>query len=376
MTIKSRLIAARFAGRCRACGASVAKGDNVWFAKHYGVRCQGCGPHPDDSERLPSKHPYGSRKPAESSPLPVPKRRKVALPDPTKGGGAMPGENLAQRCHDGVYRYEFGSVTEAVKDAMDDYAQNDGNAEFIRRRLGHALSGRDSWANRFTQARFLKELANPSKHLLEAVDRMRERLVGEVATPSTPMRKIRRGQEFGEELDSDRWLARSLNPWERTVREHQPRRTVTIGCNLTVNAGAQPEELLYRGAAALALADILSQRGVNVGINLYYCANYVTSTVDKAVVKYAVKDPLMPLDISAVAFAMCEIAFFRVVGALGSPRHFTGTLNESLGRAANLPRSDRETIDYLIDADVLGQAAAEEWLRGCLAATESEVCHV
>jgi hypothetical protein len=370
--VKTRLIPARFKGRCRACGKEVLAGQNVYFAKHYGVRCEACGPHTDADAPLPSKR-KGEK---SSSSMPTGKKRSKALPDASPAAGAMPGENVAQRCADGVTRYEFGSVTDAVRDALDDYAQNDGNAEFIRQRQAQALSGKDRWANHFTRARFLRELSNPSQHLLEAVDKMRQRLVGEVAAPNAPRRRIRRGQEWGEELDTDRWLVRDLAPWERCVRESQPRRTVTIGCNLSVSASATPEQLLYRGAAALALADILTSRGVNVGIVLFYCAENVTSTVDRAVVRYTVKDPMMPLDVSAVALPMCEIAFFRVVGALGSPRHFTGTLNQSLGRVANLPTADRQSIDFLVDADVLGEGAAEQWLRGCLAGSESEVAYV
>ncbi|MFA6134583.1 MAG: hypothetical protein WC869_11270 [Phycisphaerae bacterium] len=373
--MKTRLIPARFKGRCRVCGKEVLPGQNVYFAKHYGVRCEACGPHTDADAPLPSKRKASSdKKPSPSTPSG--KKRRKAAPEASPDTGAMPGEKVAQRYADGVTRYEFGSVTEAVRDALDDYAQNDSSAEYLRRRQGYALSGKDRWGNNFTRSRFLRELSAPSKHLLDAVDLMRQRLVGEVAAPDAPRRRIRRGQEWGEELDADRWLVRDLSPWERSVRESQPRRTVTIGCNLSVNAGAQPNELLYRGAAALALADILTSRGVNVGVVLFYSARDVTSTVSRAVVRYTVKDPLMPLDVSAVAFAMCEIAFFRVVGALGSPRHFTGVLNESLGQAANLPVADRLSIDFLVDADVLGEQAAEGWLRGCLAGSESEVCYV
>ena len=88
----------------------------------------------------------------------------------------------------------------------------------------------------------------------------------------------------GEEaLDADRCLARSLAPWDRNVREHQARRTVTIGCNLSVNAGVPPKQLLYRGAAALVLADILSSRGLNVGIVLFDSRTHPTGQVERSV---------------------------------------------------------------------------------------------
>ena len=348
--------------RCPKCEAYIRTGETAYRVGSR-VYCRECGPMVSGKA--------GPSDPPKSRP-----HRKAATPDPTKGGGAMPGENCATRCADGVWRYECGSVTEAVKDALDDYAQNANTQEYLRGRLLTALSGGDDWANNFTRARFLKELSEPSRHLLDAVDRMRERLVGEVATPSTPRRRVRRGQEFGEELDSDRYLAHSLSPWDRNVREQQTRRTVTIGCNLSVNAGVRPEQLLYRGAAALALADILSSRGVNVGIVLFNSRTDPTDRVERAVERYVVKDPLMPLDVSAVAFAMCEIAFFRVAMALGGMRHFPGSMHESLGHARNLPAADREGLDFLIEADVLSEDAATAWLTTCLAGQESEVCHV
>jgi len=289
----------------------------------------------------------------------------------------MPGERAARRGADGTYRYEFGSVIEAVRDALDDYAQNDANAEFLRIRQAHALSGEDRWANHFTHARFMRELANPSKRLLDAVDQMRAKLLDEVAVPDSPRRRIRRGQEWGEELDADRWLVRDLSPWERNVRESQPRRTVTIGCNLTVDSKTKPHQLLYRGAAALALADVLTRRGINVGIVLFYSSWKSTNMVRQAVIRYSVKDPLMPLDISTVALAMCEITFFRVVCAIGSIRHFPGAVRKGLGYVTHLPPTDRDTVDFLIDADVLGEQAAIAWLRTCLTNNENkEAAHV
>jgi len=66
--------------------------------------------------------------------------------------------------------------------------------------------------------------------------------------PTTPRRKVRRGLDWGDELDADRWLVREPNAWERSIREQQPRRTITIGCNITVGAAVRPEQLLYRGA--------------------------------------------------------------------------------------------------------------------------------
>jgi hypothetical protein len=295
-------------------------------------------------------------------------------PEPASSEEAM--KHRARKCADGVYRYEFASVGEATRDALEDYAQNLSAQKFLRQRLTWALGGRDSWANHYTREKFLGSISDPPKHLLEAVEKMRAHLVGAVTAPVTQRRKVRRGQEWGEELDVDRYLARDPSPWDRNTRERQPRRTVTIGCNLTVNAYVTAEQLLYRGAVALALADVLVSRGVNVGIVAFDCTADPTNTVKLALTRYTIKDPLMPLDLGAVAFSMCEIAWFRIVGAVGQMRHCVGQHDESLGQAAKLPEADRAGLDYVVDANVLGETQATEWIKGCLASQEGEVCHV
>lgn len=370
--MRSRLVKAFFAGKCRCCGKSVAKGDEVYFAKHYGIRCLGCGPHTADDQPLPSKRGKTGHRPKSGRPIPAPE----PVPTPKPGGLDVtdPKGRAAQRCADGIHRYAFYSVTDAVEDALCDYAQNDTNRERIRQTQESALSGHDRWGNYFTRDRFLGELSNPDSSLLAAVDEMREQLIGALDLPTTPRRKVRRGLDYGDELDADRWLSREPNAWERSVREPQPRRTVTIGCKITVAAKVRPEQLLYRGAAALALADILAQRGCNVGIILFKSVYDPTATVDLGLIRYVVKDALMPLDVSTVAFAMCEVAFSRIVGVCGEARHWPGTLRSGFGHPAPVPIADREGIDYLIDSDCLSRDAAETWLKAQL--TGSEVAHV
>lgn len=377
--MRSRIINAFFAGKCRCCGKPVAKGDEVYFAKHYGVRCLSCGPHTADDQPLPSKRSKKTRRPVPiPAPATQPSDRAIGKPVaiPTAGGLDVtdPKSRGAQRCADGIHRFSFFSVCDAVEDALCDYAQNDTNRERIRSTQDSALSGASRWGNYFTRERFMGELSNPNTTLLAAVDEMREQLIGSLNLPTTPRRKVRRGLDWGDELDADRYLSREPNAWERNVREAQPRRNVTIGCNITVASKIRPDQLLYRGAAALALADILTARGCNVSIVLFKSVEYPTRTVDWGVIRYVVKDAMMPLDVSSVAFTLCEIAFSRIVGVCGEARHWPGVLRSGFGSPAPVPIVDREGIDYLIDVDCLSRDAAESWLRQQVC--ESEVAHV
>jgi hypothetical protein len=278
---------------------------------------------------------------------------------------------------DGIARYEFGSVGEAVIDAMADYAQNDHNRELIRERISiHTAGGGDDWANYYNREKMLAAIANPPSALVEAVDAMRAELTAELAPPTTARRRVRHGQEFGDELDSDRWLVRDLAPWDRNVREMQPKRTVTIGVNLSVSAAQTAEELIYRGAAAVALADIITARGVNVGIVAFWTIEDMSTHCRKVVGKYVVKSPDMPLDLGAVTTALSEIAFARLVGLYGLARLIPGKLAQGLGCVAKLPAQDRRELDYFVDERITSREMAAGWLRKAMAKQESEVAHV
>ena len=114
---------------------------------------------------------------------------------------------------DGIDRITFDSVGEAVIDSMADYAQNEGNRQFIAGRLASHMSGHDAWANRFTREKLLATIENPPQELLEAVEQMQAALMEEVCPPQSSRRRVARNQEWGDELNAEHVLTRSLTPW-------------------------------------------------------------------------------------------------------------------------------------------------------------------
>ena len=290
--------------------------------------------------------------------------------------GQQTGHNPVVRDADGIDRITFGSVGEAVIDALTDYAQNEGNREFLAYRLDYHMTGRDTWANNFTKETLLDTIANPPQHLLDAVEQMRQQLVDDISPPVCTRRRLRRNLDAGDELDAQSVLVRSLTPWERMAREHQPRRSVTIGVNLTVDSSQRAEHLLWRGAAAAALADILTQRGLNVEIVAFWSIATMATGSKMVVGRYIVKRPDMPLDIGAVSVALAEIAFARLVALYGLARHMPGVLDEGLGVCEMLPEADQAGIDYLAESNITSRDAAEAWLRQSATTQESEVLHV
>lgn len=290
--------------------------------------------------------------------------------------GQQTSRNPVHRDADGIDRITFDSVGEAVIDAMADYAQNDGNRQFIESRLSSHMNGRDVWANRYTRDKLLATIANPPQHLLNAVEDMRRQLVDEISPPVCTRRRVRRNQEWGDELEAESVLNRSLTPWERMTRENQPRRCVTIGVNLTVSSGHRAEHLLWRGAAAAALADILTARGINVEIVAFWTIGQMSSESRMVVSRYVIKRPDMPLDLGSVSVALAEIAYARLVALYGLARHLPGVLDDGLGVCEKLPAADRSGIDYLAESDITSRSAAESWLRASAIQQESGVLHV
>ncbi len=167
--------------------------------------------------------------------------------------------------------------------------------------------------------------------------------------------------------------ADALVAWVNSLRE---RIADTIGVNLTVNAGQRAEHLLWRGAAAAALADILTQRGVNVEIVAFWTIGRISNRSDMVVSRYVVKRADMPLDLGAVAVALAEIAYARLICLYGLGRHMQGILSKHMGHCETLPAQDRAGIDYLAESNVTSRERAEEWLRESAAHQESEALHV
>jgi hypothetical protein len=286
--------------------------------------------------------------------------------------GVKTPHNPVRRDSDGIDRITFDSVGQAVIDSLADYAQNEGNQQFIAGRLAEHMSGKDVWANHFTKAKLLEVIENPPKQLLDAVEQMRQSLMDDVCPPVCTRRHVRRNQDFGDELTPESVLVRSLTPWERMARETQPKRSVTIGVNLTVHSTLRAEHLLWRGAAAAALADILSQRGLNVEIVAFWTISGLSNKSKMVVARYVVKRPDMPLDLGSVSVALAEIAFARLIALYGLARHMPGTLHDALGLCEILPPQDRSGIDYLVETYVTSRDAAESWLTSCANQQESE----
>ena len=258
---------------------------------------------------------------------------------------------------DGIWRVEFDSVSEIAEIAMATGAGN--NVTNIHAADHHiAKSGGAAFYNGYDRAKILDALDHPPEDLVLAVERIKDQLETTTVVPTGRRRRTVRQLEMGDELDPIAWVSRSPEGWSETRYQTERKHLVRIAVNISVNWQRKPDELLYRGAAAAALADALIVQGYSVEIVAFRSITKPAKYVRNAVTKIIVKRPDAPLDLAAVAFALSEIAFYRLIAMPANTRLLRTIVSGNWGVTAPLPDSDRAEFDIVLDSDILTEAAA------------------
>lgn len=158
---------------------------------------------------------------------------------------------------------------------------------------------------------------------LAVIDRMLADLAdAEMPRPKSRRRRTRFSQDNGDELDYDR-LRDGRDYWRTSRREntHGPS-TITIVANVGANANVNHEDILWRGAAAIALATRLEEAGYRVEIWAGWRSAHLRSTKRNpkrkrdydvtGVAAICLKRPDDPVDPSTLVAAVSGW-FFRTV---------------------------------------------------------------
>ena len=137
------------------------------------------------------------------------------------------------------------------------------------------------------------------------IDRMVRELESEdLPKPKSRRRRPRFREDDGDELDYDR-LRSGQSFWRQCQREsHRGPQTVTIVIDLNANHTVSHENIMWRGAAAIAMTKILEEAGFRVVLWTVHCANrlYADSTGHCHAV--CLKRAGDPLDIATFASAV------------------------------------------------------------------------
>jgi hypothetical protein len=266
-------------------------------------------------------------------------------------------------------RYEFIEFTSAshaieVASAMG-VATKPGNAEMA----DDIAKMKNDWSCYCGATEVSAMMGIPPAEILRAVDVVRERIESIMDVPTQVTRRRRYGLDDGAELDPIAWVQRDPYGWSDTLREPKPKRIIRIGVNLTLVWWRKQEELVYRGAAVLAMADILSSLGHDVEIVAYDVGDNFGLNRKRVVATVPVKQSDAPMNLAAIAVSIAHVAFLRTVIFPAIYRVIQSTGEEGCGQQiGNIPEELARTYDIVVEKDTYTLDQAVDAVRSAVGA--------
>jgi len=215
----------------------------------------------------------------------------------------------------------------------------------------------------------------------QVLDRIRQAL-GKIEVPRmTNVRRCGRWGAEGDEVSQERvWSGQLETAWRTTARVNVAAPTrVRIVADVGAHGIVRAEDLAWRGAAALALADALCAAGYTVSIEAVYC-NKSEATDNLRRLSLTVKDWTAPLSLTTLAATIGTASWFRMGfltlcytvsewrESVGGSYHNNVTediMRELYGDEPNVTR-------LLVPASVLSAPSAQVWLTQIAKALEAQ----
>lgn len=216
-----------------------------------------------------------------------------------------------------------------------------------------------SWQEVYSAAR------QPWDEGVEVVERMVTELesVG-LPKPKSRKRKLRYSEDDGDELDYDR-LRTGQAFWHRSRRESmQGPQTVTLMADISTQSGVDHENVLWRGAAAIAITKVLEDTGFRVELWAVRCATKYDRQGKGTVTGINLKRASDPLDVATLVTAVSGW-FFRSAIFKAETIH-TAPANDTLGYPRLPTSAERQEITGVPDSILLSEVY-DEWAATRLA---------
>ena len=230
---------------------------------------------------------------------------------------------------------------------------------------------RRAFYNGFSRDTLTEAIANPPCNLTIAVDELTAEITSATIAPTGVERQTVYGLSVGAEVDPVSYgLCQYGTMWTDAVDTQADRLTLTLACNLSVHSRQSASELLYRGAAAAALADLLTLRGYSVEIlgctsGVVYCGTRSSSLAPRYLHSVLVKPADAPMDVASVALVLSEIAVFRMAFLAIKLRSAPRRVQEGIGQPRDLNEADKAELnaDIVCDQTVTSRADAVAWVQ-------------
>lgn len=299
--MSARMMSARFPSTCYKCMGIIHRGDSIYYDKSgdkgrkaWHVKCH------DDIQPQQDQQP---------TPAPAPAPARIR--------------------DNGRESVSFDSAA-AILDTWRAEPVNAKNRAHWRFH-GHKHGGSD-WIGIDGTPQDVARIA--SEGWLEGLQRMRDALrdLGDI-TPPQSVRRRRVWTDHGDSVDMQRvYAGRSDVAFSRCARVTRTApAVVTLVCNTSIGHTHHPDELFWRGAAAAAVSDALTEAGYHVRIVLQNYGKLATTHDPILDLRVILKDERSPLDLSTLCGTLCLPGFTRsiVYGAMFGmdKREIDGHLN-------------------------------------------------
>jgi hypothetical protein len=200
-----------------------------------------------------------------------------------------------------------------------------------------------SWPDVYSAAR------SPWDDGCQIVDHMVEQLEAtNLPRPKSRKRKTRFAQDDGSELDYDR-LRSGQEFWRRCERQNTAGpQTVTIVIDVNAHGGIEHEDILWRGAAAIAMTHVLEQADFRVELWVIHCADKCYSNGTGHCHAVCLKRAGDPLDSATFAAAVSgwfyRSLMFRAKCLNGAPKATLGRPRPPMRSEVTLVTNDPNAI--------------------------------
>ena len=278
---------------------------------------------------------------------------------------------------------EFASVDELIRcsNLEDGYVnpkssskQAASRREVHLDRRSEAAGGRDDWYQDITtEEKLAKATANPPDWLIDGGKRCLASINAAIGSGlQTPAKRRRRiGVEDGDTVNIDRYLMRSPEPWERMEQHRNTSPIIRITFDMVTSGGSDKEDLLWRGAAAVASAMQIERLGGRceiVGINTVQTPDK-DRKMKKQIIRVMIKPAHVKATLSSTLFASAHVGFYRFVvvqainsltlqGANSGHGHCINTPSDVLtevGSDIHIPRNCKTEAHAIQTANVAAQ---------------------
>ncbi len=185
-------------------------------------------------------------------------------------------------------------------------------------------------------------------------------------------RRTRTRARIGDSLDMQRvWQGDLERAWSATEMSEQmlPLKHICLAIELNGTANFSGIDFMWRGAAALALADLIAESGRMVKIMMYgvTAGAYKDGTAHAYTVK--VKDYTEPLDIERLAAAACMAGTYRHAVWKVREAHPTKKVSATYGHSRygqwnGLPGIEPENEHVIWASNLWDSRKARQWVEG------------